>query len=147
MSVSYAEHRIGKESTDRKRYQIRNLTLLWASSIYSRAHRADQTTSAVAISYASSHPTRGNDLDWSLKRPQSQRWYPLSPLSPHTPQRSPARADLQLDGVEFSLLPSGLHLVEQDVVYASPFPTLICTRLTSLSQVLHEGRPARGMRL
>ena len=26
-------------------------------------------------------------------------------------------ADLQLDGVEFSTLPSGLHLVDQDVVY------------------------------
>ncbi|KAI9456040.1 hypothetical protein BJY52DRAFT_1213071 [Lactarius psammicola] len=49
--------------------------------------------------------------------PQSQRWYPLSPISPHTPRRSLARADVQLDGVEFSSLPSGLHLVEQDVVY------------------------------
>jgi len=25
--------------------------------------------------------------------------------------------DVQLDGVEFSALPSGLHLVERDVVY------------------------------
>ncbi|KAH8980082.1 hypothetical protein EDB92DRAFT_2107324 [Lactarius akahatsu] len=49
----------------------------------------------VAIFHASFHPTRGNDLDWSLK----------------------ATDDLQLDGVEFSSLPSGLHLVEQDVVY------------------------------
>ncbi|KAH9168538.1 hypothetical protein EDB89DRAFT_1855427 [Lactarius sanguifluus] len=64
-------------------------------SIYPRAHSADQTISAVAIFHASFHPTRGNDLDWSLK----------------------ATDDLQLDGVEFSSLPSGLHLVEQDVVY------------------------------
>ncbi|KAI0292962.1 hypothetical protein B0F90DRAFT_1811880 [Multifurca ochricompacta] len=49
----------------------------------------------VAIFHASFHPTRGNILDWSLK----------------------ASDDLQLDGVEFSSLPSGLHLVEQDVVY------------------------------
>ncbi|KAH8995787.1 hypothetical protein EDB86DRAFT_3159424 [Lactarius hatsudake] len=47
-------------------------------------------------------PHTGNDLDWSLK----------------------ASDDLQLDGVEFGSLPSGLHLLEQDVI-------------------LHEGRPAR----
>ena len=44
-------------------------------------------------------------------------------MVPHTLlyllQRSLARADLQLDGVEFSSLPSGLHLVEEDVVYVS----------------------------
>ncbi|KAI9433131.1 hypothetical protein H4582DRAFT_1820081, partial [Lactarius indigo] len=49
----------------------------------------------VAIFHASFHPTRSNDLDWSLK----------------------ASDDLQLDGVEFSSLPSRLHLVEEDVVY------------------------------
>ncbi|KAH9954085.1 hypothetical protein BC827DRAFT_1262315 [Russula dissimulans] len=49
----------------------------------------------IAIFHASFHPTRGNILDWSLK----------------------ASDDVQLDGVEFSALPSGLHLVEQDVVY------------------------------
>ncbi|KAH9023828.1 hypothetical protein EDB85DRAFT_2183174 [Lactarius pseudohatsudake] len=50
-------------------------------------------------------PHTGNDLDWPLKTSD----------------------DIQLDGVEFSSLPSGLHLVEQDVV-------------------LHEGRPARRVR-
>ncbi|KAF8264240.1 hypothetical protein EI94DRAFT_1738825 [Lactarius quietus] len=49
----------------------------------------------VAIFRASFHPTQGSVLDWSLK----------------------ASDDLQLDGVEFSSLPSGLHLVEEDVVY------------------------------
>ena len=28
-------------------------------------------------------------------------------------------SDLELDGIEFSALPSGLHLVDQDVVYVS----------------------------
>ncbi|KAH9170842.1 hypothetical protein EDB89DRAFT_2230461 [Lactarius sanguifluus] len=41
-------------------------------------------------------PHTGNDLDWSLKGLK-------------------ASDDIQLDGVEFSSLPSGLHLLEQDV--------------------------------
>ncbi|KAI0064962.1 hypothetical protein BV25DRAFT_1906451 [Artomyces pyxidatus] len=49
----------------------------------------------VAIFHASFHPTQGNIVDWSLK----------------------ATDDVHLDGVEFSSLPSGLHLVEQDVLY------------------------------
>ncbi|PFH49182.1 hypothetical protein AMATHDRAFT_76357 [Amanita thiersii Skay4041] len=49
----------------------------------------------VAIFHASFHPTRGNVIDWFLK----------------------ASNDLNLDHVEFSVLPSGLHLMEQDVVY------------------------------
>ncbi|KAG1748120.1 hypothetical protein EDB19DRAFT_1684366 [Suillus lakei] len=49
----------------------------------------------VAIFHASFHPTKGNLVDWCLK----------------------ASDDLELDGVEFSTLPSGLHLVDQDVVY------------------------------
>ncbi|PPQ88359.1 hypothetical protein CVT25_002105, partial [Psilocybe cyanescens] len=48
-----------------------------------------------AIFHASFHPTKGNIVDWSLK----------------------ASDDLNLDGLEYSALPSGLHLVEQDVVY------------------------------
>ncbi|KAF8628176.1 hypothetical protein AX15_004057 [Amanita polypyramis BW_CC] len=51
----------------------------------------------VAIFHASFHPTRGNVIDWSLK----------------------ASNELNLDHVEFSALPSGLHLMEQDVVYFS----------------------------
>ncbi|EDR05971.1 uncharacterized protein LACBIDRAFT_302169 [Laccaria bicolor S238N-H82] len=49
----------------------------------------------VAIFHASFHPTQGNVIDWSLK----------------------ASDDLNLDHLEFSALPSGLHLVGQDVVY------------------------------
>ncbi|KAM6499442.1 DUF2347 domain containing protein [Amanita muscaria] len=49
----------------------------------------------VALFHASFHPTRGNMIDWSLK----------------------ASNDLDLDHVEFSALPSGLHLMERDVVY------------------------------
>lgn len=49
----------------------------------------------VAIFHASFHPTRGHVIDWSLK----------------------ASSDLNLENVEFNALPSGLHLVEQDVVY------------------------------
>ncbi|KAH9178944.1 hypothetical protein EDB89DRAFT_995010 [Lactarius sanguifluus] len=46
-------------------------------------------------------PHTGNDLDWSFK----------------------ASDDLQFDGVEFGSLPSGLHLIEQDVLYVSfPLP-------------------------
>jgi hypothetical protein len=39
--------------------------------------------------------------------------------------------DVQLDGVEFSALPSGLHLVERDVVYVRP-NTLLTTRRSRL---------------
>lgn len=49
----------------------------------------------VAIFHASFHPTRGNVIDWSLK----------------------ASNELSLEHVEFSALPSGLHLIERDVVY------------------------------
>ncbi|KAG5645322.1 hypothetical protein DXG03_006511 [Asterophora parasitica] len=49
----------------------------------------------VAIFHASFHPTQGNLIDWYLK----------------------ASENLNLDNLEFSALPSGLHLVEQDVVY------------------------------
>ncbi|KAI8969537.1 hypothetical protein BD414DRAFT_503180 [Trametes punicea] len=49
----------------------------------------------IAIYHASFHPTKGSIIDWSLK----------------------ASEDLDLSHVEFSCLPSGLHLVERDVVY------------------------------
>ncbi|EPQ53118.1 hypothetical protein GLOTRDRAFT_140044 [Gloeophyllum trabeum ATCC 11539] len=51
----------------------------------------------VAIFHASFHPTKGSLIDWSLR----------------------ASDDLDLTNVEFSCLPSGLHLVEEDVVYFS----------------------------
>ncbi|KAF8882955.1 hypothetical protein BD779DRAFT_1541018 [Infundibulicybe gibba] len=57
--------------------------------------RASYPQDIVAIFHASFHPTQGNIVDWSLK----------------------ASDDLSLENVEFSVLPSGLHLVEQDVVY------------------------------
>ncbi|KAA1473316.1 hypothetical protein DENSPDRAFT_902320 [Dentipellis sp. KUC8613] len=49
----------------------------------------------VAIFHASFHPTQGNVIDWSLK----------------------ASDDVDLNGVEFCCLPSGLHLIDHDVVY------------------------------
>ncbi|KAH9946749.1 hypothetical protein B0H21DRAFT_742241 [Amylocystis lapponica] len=49
----------------------------------------------VAIFHAAFHPTQGNVIDWALK----------------------ASDDLDLTHVEFSCLPSGLHLVDRDVVY------------------------------
>ncbi|KAI0791253.1 hypothetical protein C8Q75DRAFT_805607 [Abortiporus biennis] len=49
----------------------------------------------VAIFHASFHPTQGNIIDWSLK----------------------ASEDFDISHVEFSCLPSGLHLIEEDVVY------------------------------
>lgn len=49
----------------------------------------------VSIFHCSFHPTKGNVIDWTLKTDE----------------------DLDLTNVEFSSLPSGLHLVEEDVVY------------------------------
>ncbi|KAH8113091.1 hypothetical protein DFH11DRAFT_361122 [Phellopilus nigrolimitatus] len=57
----------------------------------------DPARDVVAIFHASFHPTKGNIVDWALK----------------------ADDDISLDGVEFSVLPSGLHLVERDIVYFS----------------------------
>ncbi|KAI0344371.1 hypothetical protein BDW22DRAFT_1483434 [Trametopsis cervina] len=55
----------------------------------------DRSRDVVAIFHCSFHPTRGNVVDWSLK----------------------ASDDIDLSNVEFSCLPSGLHTVEEDVVY------------------------------
>ncbi|KAG5735434.1 Protein LCHN [Termitomyces sp. T112] len=49
----------------------------------------------VAVFHASFHPTQGNVVDWSLKTSD----------------------DLNLDSIEFNVLPSGLHLIDRDVVY------------------------------
>jgi hypothetical protein len=59
------------------------------------SHALDLPQDIVAIFHASFHPTRGNIVDWSLQ----------------------ATDDINLDGVEFSAFPSGLHLVEHDVVH------------------------------
>ncbi|KDQ07819.1 hypothetical protein BOTBODRAFT_59753 [Botryobasidium botryosum FD-172 SS1] len=48
-----------------------------------------------AIFHCTFHATRGNIVDWSRK----------------------TREDIPLDGVEFSSLPSGLHVVDEDVIY------------------------------
>ncbi|KDN37473.1 hypothetical protein RSAG8_10135, partial [Rhizoctonia solani AG-8 WAC10335] len=50
----------------------------------------------VALFHSAFHPTRGNIVDFSLT----------------------VRDDVNLDGVEFSSLPSGLHLVDQDSFHA-----------------------------
>ncbi|EJD00524.1 uncharacterized protein FOMMEDRAFT_169942 [Fomitiporia mediterranea MF3/22] len=63
----------------------------------------------VAIFHASFHPTKGNTIDWSLTSPSPSTSASSSSSSP----------TLSLDGVEFSVLPSGLHLVQQDVIYFS----------------------------
>ncbi|KAF4587941.1 Lipid Metabolism-Associated Protein [Pleurotus pulmonarius] len=49
----------------------------------------------VAVFHASFHPTKGNVIDWCIK----------------------ASDELNLENLEFSALPSGLHLVDEDVVY------------------------------
>ncbi|KAH9938813.1 uncharacterized protein BXZ73DRAFT_89188 [Epithele typhae] len=49
----------------------------------------------VAVFHASFHRTQGSIIDWSVK----------------------ASEDIDLSNVEFSCLPSGLHLVDRDVVY------------------------------
>ncbi|KZT57990.1 hypothetical protein CALCODRAFT_517068 [Calocera cornea HHB12733] len=48
-----------------------------------------------AVFKTSFHPTKGNVVDWSVT----------------------ASDDISLDGVEFSTLPSGLHVVDEDVIY------------------------------
>ncbi|KIJ40343.1 hypothetical protein M422DRAFT_780791 [Sphaerobolus stellatus SS14] len=61
----------------------------------SSASHTREPEDIIAIFHCSFHPTRGNIIDWSIK----------------------ASEDLNLDGVEFSTLPSGLHLVDEDVVH------------------------------
>ncbi|THH31679.1 hypothetical protein EUX98_g2518 [Antrodiella citrinella] len=61
----------------------------------SSSEREQVPQDVVAIFHASFHPTKGNIIDWALK----------------------ASDDLDLTNVEFSCFPSGLHLVEEDVIY------------------------------
>jgi hypothetical protein len=69
----------------------------------------------VAIFHASFHPTRGNVLDWSLKAADGiPSHYTIA--SKYAKPYASHCLDVQLDGVEFSALPSGLHLLEHDVV-------------------------------
>lgn len=53
-------------------------------------------------------------MDWSLKASDGE----LCRLCTSSLISNECRTDLDLDGVEFSTLPSGLHLVNQDVVSA-----------------------------
>ncbi|KAG8792032.1 hypothetical protein FRC12_007465 [Ceratobasidium sp. 428] len=55
----------------------------------------DAPNDVCALFHSSFHPTKGNIVDFQLK----------------------VRDDINLDGVEFSSLPSGLHLVDQDVIH------------------------------
>ncbi|KAG8740951.1 hypothetical protein FRC10_003521 [Ceratobasidium sp. 414] len=55
----------------------------------------DAPNDVCALFHSSFHPTQGNIVDFQLK----------------------IRDDVNLDGVEFSSLPSGLHLVDQDVMF------------------------------
>lgn len=60
-----------------------------------RSTSLDVPQDLVSIFHCSFHPTKGNIIDWALKTEEN----------------------LDLTNVEFSSLPSGLHLVEEDVVY------------------------------
>ena len=64
----------------------------------------------VAIFHASFHPTQGNVLDWSLKTSDG-----ASCLN-FCADIADCAPDFDLSNVEFSCLPSGLHLIEEDVV-------------------------------
>ncbi|QRV95416.1 LCHN protein [Ceratobasidium sp. AG-Ba] len=55
----------------------------------------DAPSDVCALFHSAFHPTQGNIVDFQLK----------------------VRDDINLDGVEFSSLPSGLHLVDQDVIH------------------------------
>jgi hypothetical protein len=65
----------------------------------------------VAIFHASFHPTKGNVIDWSLTASDSERSNSRSYDFAHS------ASALNLRNLEFTALPSGLHLLEQDVVY------------------------------
>jgi hypothetical protein len=68
---------------------------------------------SVAVFHCSFHPTRGNIIDWSMKASEGKylKW-----LMSFCKSHSSFHEGLNLDGVEFSTLPSGLHLVDEDVV-------------------------------
>jgi hypothetical protein len=72
----------------------------------------------VAIFHASFHPTRGNVVDWSLKSDgYAGEWsWALDVIE--NLSLTCVVAPIDFDGLEFKVLPSGLHQVEQDVVYA-----------------------------
>lgn len=89
---------------------------------------------------------------------RNRRYSIFARLTSHVVSRlTHHRTDVQLDGVEFSALPSGLHLLERDVVYVRrnrPSPLkLDGSSLTpplhippSTTQLLHhQGLPARRL--
>ena len=83
-------------------------------------------------------------LDCSLRANVSDGIVLAFYLSSH-PQHSLAQADFQLDGVEFSSLPSELHLGEHDVVYTSiPYLSLCLSNL--FGSDTSRRMPTRGVR-
>lgn len=82
---------------------------------------------SVAMFHASFHPTQGNVVDWSLKASHG-------PFQTHTYiyRYIHIALDLSLDHLEFSALPSGLHLVEQDVVCVLSwcFSSCVCSQIS-----------------
>lgn len=76
-----------------------------------KTNRGLGVSSIVAIFHASFHPTKGNLVDWCLKASDGTQGRSIPELA------LTCILDLQLDGVEFSTLPSGLHLVDRDIVY------------------------------
>ncbi len=69
----------------------------------------------VAIFHASFHPTQGNVVDWNLKASNGAQGVDSVVLTLSDKSLSTG-ADIDLDGVEFNVLPSGLHLVERDTL-------------------------------
>ena len=74
------------------------------------------TSSTVAIFHASFHPTQGNIVDWSAKANDGA----FTNARQLCTIVSEYYTDLYLDGVEFCVLPSGLHTVDRDVMCVPP---------------------------
>ncbi|EJT98131.1 hypothetical protein DACRYDRAFT_118884 [Dacryopinax primogenitus] len=69
------------------------MSLLSAESVVETTTGPDHDICAVFKT--AFHPTKGNIIEWSVKTSD----------------------DISLDGIEFSTLPSGLHVVDEDVIY------------------------------
>lgn len=80
-------------------------------------------TLAVAIFHACFHPTKGNVIDWCLKVSAGERYSRNFQLQKDAHGKF-WLVDINLQNIEFSVLPSGLHLVSSDVVYFSTTDSL-----------------------
>jgi hypothetical protein len=96
-------------SLDSKGRYPRDIGADYAILFFSIANRR-----TVAIFHASFHPTQGNIIDWSLKANEGEQ--PNAGPVRDNRESDCKKPDLNLDNLEFSALPSGLHLVEEDVV-------------------------------